>query len=194
MNIQESGSIEEIKKRLEEIAKTRILVGISEDNETIQQMNKADNEAYQKHTDEFIREHNITDEKKIKKLKNRNINNLTNAQKLFINSRGSPATGMPARPVLEPAIQDKFDKISEKIREGAIKGLEGDMEGMLEDFDMAGLMGQTASINWFDNPKNGWAPNAESTIKKKGSNAPLIDTGAMRKAITYSVVKDETAI
>ena len=194
MNIQESGSIEEIKNRLEEIAKTRILVGISEDNETIQQMNKADNEAYQKHTDEFIREHNITDEKKIKKLKNRKINDLTNAQKMFINSKGSPATNMPPRPVLEPAIEDKFDQISEVIKQGAIKGLEGDMEGMLEDFDMAGLMGQTASINWFDNPKNGWAPNAESTIKKKGSNAPLIDTGAMRKAITYVVVKDETAI
>lgn len=149
MNIQESGSIEEIKKRLEEIAKTRILVGISEDNETIQQMNKADNEAYQKHTDEFIREHNITDEKKIKKLKNRNINNLTNAQKLFINSKGSPARNIPPRPVLEPAIQDKFDKISEKIREGAIKGLEGDMEGMLEDFDMAGLMANTACIDLF---------------------------------------------
>ena len=189
MNIQESGSIEEIKKRLEEIAKTRILVGISEDNETIQQMNKADNEAYQKHTDEFIREHNITDEKKIKKLKNRKINDLTNAQKLFINSRGSPATNMPPRPVIEPAIEDKFDKISEKIREGAIKGLEGDMEGFREDYEMAGLMAQTASINWFDNPKNNWAPNAERTIKAKGSDSPLIDTGEMRKAITYAVVK-----
>ena len=189
MNIQESGSIEEIKKRLEEIAKTRILVGIPEDSESAEQRKKEENEAYQKHTDKFIREHNITDEKKIKKLKNRNINNLTNAQKLFINSRGSPATGMPARPVLEPAIQDKFDKISEKIREGAIKGLEGDMEGFREDYEMAGLMAQTASINWFDNPKNNWAPNAERTIKAKGSDSPLIDTGEMRKAITYAVVK-----
>ena len=149
MNIQESGSIEEIKKRLEEIAKTRILVGISEDNETIQQMNKADNEAYQKHTDEFIREHNITDEKKIKKLKNRNINNLTNAQKLFINSKGRPARNVPPRPVIEPAIEDKFDKISEKIREGVIKGLEGDMEGFREDYEMAGLMANTACIDLF---------------------------------------------
>jgi hypothetical protein len=189
MNIQESGSIEEIKKRLEEIVKTRILVGIPEDSESAEQRKKEENEAYQKHTDEFIREHNITDEKKIKKLKNRKINDLTNAQKLFINSRGSPATGMPARPVLEPAIQDKFDKISEKIREGAIKGLEGDMEGFREDYEIAGLMAQTASINWFDNPKNNWAPNAERTIKAKGSDSPLIDTGEMRKAITYAVVK-----
>lgn len=194
MNIQESGSIEEIKKRLEEIAKTRILVGIPEDSESAEQRKKEENEAYQKHTDEFIREHNITDEKKIKKLKNRKINDLTNAQKLFINSRGSPATNMPPRPVIEPAIEDKFDQISEVIKQGAIKGLEGDMEGFRQDYDLAGLMGQTASINWFDNPKNNWSPNAESTIKKKGSNAPLIDTGAMRKAITYVVVKDETAI
>ena len=192
MNIRESGSVEELKKRLEEIAKTRILVGIPEDNKTIEEQNKKNNEEYQKHTDEFIREHNITDEKKIKKLKNRNINNLTNAQKLFINSRGSPATGMPARPVLEPAIQDKFDQISAKIREGVIKGLEGDMEGFREDYEMAGLMGVSASINWFDNPKNNWPPNAERTIKQKGSNSPLIDTGEMRKAITYVIRENET--
>lgn len=182
-------SIEEIEKRLKEIGKIRILVGIPEDSESAEQRKKEENEAYQKHTDEFIREHNITDEKKIKKLKNRKINDLTNAQKLFINSRGSPATNMPPRPVIEPAIEDKFDQISEVIKQGAIKGLEGDMEGMLEDFDMAGLMAQTASINWFDNPKNNWAPNAERTIKAKGSDSPLIDTGEMRKAITYAVVK-----
>ena len=32
-----------------------------------------------------------------------------------------------------------------------------------------------------------WAPNAESTIEQKGSDSPLIDTGALRKAITSKV-------
>ena len=117
---------------------------------------------------------------------------MTNAQKLFINSRGSPAKYIPPRPVLEPAIQDKFDQISAKIREGVIKGLEGDMEGFREDYEMAGLMGVSASINWFDNPKNNWPPNAERTIKQKGSDSPLIDTGEMRKAITYVIRENET--
>ena len=157
MNIKESGSIEEIKNRLEEIAKTRILVGIPQDNK------EANSSKY-----------------------------ATNAQKLYYNSKGSPARNIPPRPVIEPAIEDKFDKISEKIREGAIKGLEGDMEGFREDYEMAGLMGVSASINWFDNPKNNWSPNAESTIKAKGSDSPLIDTGEMRKAITYVIRENET--
>ena len=32
-------------------------------------------------------------------------------------------------------------------------------------------------------------PNAESTIKKKGSDKPLIDTGTMRQSVTYVVRK-----
>ncbi len=114
MNIQESGSIEEIKKRLEEIAKTRILVGIPQDNK------EGNSSKY-----------------------------ATNAQKLYYNSKGSPARNIPPRPVIEPAIEDKFDKISEKIREGVIKGLEGDMEGFREDYEMAGLMANTACIDLF---------------------------------------------
>ena len=33
----------------------------------------------------------------------------------------------------------------------------------------------------------GFAPNAESTIKKKGSEQPLIDTGTMRQAVNFVV-------
>lgn len=35
----------------------------------------------------------------------------------------------------------------------------------------------------------GFAPNAESTIKKKGSAQPLIDTGLMRESVNYVVRK-----
>ncbi len=33
----------------------------------------------------------------------------------------------------------------------------------------------------------GFAPNAESTIKKKGSEKPLIDTGLMRQSVNYVI-------
>ena len=32
-----------------------------------------------------------------------------------------------------------------------------------------------------------WVPNAPSTIKRKGSNKPLIDTGRMRQSVIYVV-------
>ena len=113
----------------------------------------------------------------------------TNAQKLYYNSKGSPARNIPPRPVLEPAIEDKFEVISNEIKEGASKGLEGDMQGFYDNYERAGLMAFTASVDWFDNPKNNWKPNAESTIKAKGSDSPLIDTGEMRKSITYAITK-----
>ena len=33
-----------------------------------------------------------------------------------------------------------------------------------------------------------WTPNAPSTIKKKGSSSPLIDTGALRQKIVAEIV------
>jgi hypothetical protein len=40
---------------------------------------------------------------------------------------------------------------------------------------------------WFEDSRNNWPPLAESTIKAKGSDKPLQDTGKMRDAITYVV-------
>jgi hypothetical protein len=54
----------------------------------------------------------------------------------------------------------------------------------------AGQVAENAARNWFVNPKNGWAPNAPSTIRRKGSDKPGIDTGEMRKALTHLVVEE----
>lgn len=54
------------------------------------------------------------------------------------------------------------------------------------------LMGNTAVsiiIQSFRNKNDGqWAPNAPSTIKKKGLDNPLIDTGRLRRSITYELI------
>jgi hypothetical protein len=73
------------------------------------------------------------------------------------------------------------------------------------------MLGRNAAIRWFTNTANGWPPNSQRTIARKlarlrgkkrkealaqieaqnGSTAglvtPLIDTGEMRRAITYIV-------
>ena len=51
------------------------------------------------------------------------------------------------------------------------------------------MQGQNIARDWFTNPANNWAANSEDTVKKKGSDRPLIDTSELRKSITY-VVKD----
>jgi hypothetical protein len=49
------------------------------------------------------------------------------------------------------------------------------------------MLGQNIVRAWFVDPKNGWPENSPITIAAKGSDKPLIDTGELRKAITYVV-------
>lgn len=115
--------------------------------------------------------------------------NINNAELLFIFSKGSPARNQPARPVLEPAISDPDNAkiISRELAEAVRAAIAGDTAAAKRGIQRTGLAGQNAARKWFTNPKNMWAPNAPSTIARKGSDRPGIDLGAMRAAITYVV-------
>lgn len=97
--------------------------------------------------------------------------------------------GIPPRPVLEPAIKDSREAIGKKIAGAYRAAMRGDAVGAERGLELAGTVAANAARAWFENPKNKWPPNSEQTIKRKGSNRPLIDTGEMRKAITY-VIRD----
>ena len=116
---------------------------------------------------------------------------INNASLLFIHTNGSPARGIPARPVIEPAIAANGNKqqIAAELKDAAKAALQGDVNTAYTALDRAGLAGENASKQWFTDPRNNWAPNAPSTIRRKGSNRPLIDTGALRRAITHVVRK-----
>lgn len=111
------------------------------------------------------------------------------AHSLYVQTHGSPAYAIPPRPVLEPAIRDKKEAIGKQIAGASRAAMHGDMSGAERGLELAGMAAQNAARGWFDNPKNKWPPNSARTIKAKGSNSPLIDTGEMRKAITY-VIRD----
>ena len=113
---------------------------------------------------------------------------ISNAELLYIHTNGSPVNNIPARPVIEPAIEDAKEEIGLLLKEAA----------ELAKIDKAGMQGENAAKGWFRNPKNHWAPNSQVTIegstpnkngkkfiKGKKSSTPLIDTGQMRKAITH---------
>lgn len=143
----------------------------------------------------------------------------TNAQLLAIHTNGSPLTGLPARPVLQPAIEDPDNKkrINALMFDAALKGFKGDKAGFKSRMEKVGILAQNVARQWFVNPKNNWAPNKPSTIRRKlsrsksrsaqealeefyrrletgesmeGLDRPLIDTGQLRKSITY-VLKEE---
>lgn len=111
------------------------------------------------------------------------------AHSLFVHTLGSPAWAIPPRPVIEPAIKDSREAIGKKIAGAYRAAMRGDAVGAERGLELAGTVAANAARAWFENPKNKWPPNSEQTIKRKGSNRPLIDTGEMRKAITY-VIRD----
>lgn len=112
---------------------------------------------------------------------------VNNAELAYIHTNGSPIRNIPPRPIIEPAIKDSKEQIGDQLAKAAKATLDGkDGKPYLEK---AGIIGQNASRGWFTNPKNGWQPNSPLTISKKGSDKPLIDTGELRKSITYVVRK-----
>lgn len=108
---------------------------------------------------------------------------------MYEHEHGSPLYRIPPRPVLEPALNDKKDDIRHTLDKSVKIGLDGDMPGYVNALQRLGLRCQNFVRAWFNNPKNGWAPNAPATIRAKGSDKPLIDTGELRKSITYVVRK-----
>ena len=109
---------------------------------------------------------------------------------MYIHEHGSINYQVPPRPIIEPAIENAKSDMAELLGRTAKTAAEdGDIKQSLTD------VGQEARDDvreWFTNPKNGWAPNAPSTLAKKRlhSDKPLIDTGALRTAIVYVIQED----
>ena len=116
-------------------------------------------------------------------------NGVTNSQLLYLHENGVPSHNIPPRPVLKPAIaQDEVrGKISKMMRDGFVAALiQGNKDACAQCFEKAGMLGRDACKNYIASGEN-LAPNAPSTIARKGSSKPLIDTASMMNSITYAV-------
>lgn len=109
------------------------------------------------------------------------------AYEMYIKSHGSPLWQSPPRPIIEPAIEKNKDAIAEKYKPAMQAALSGDKEKAIQDLEKTGIFAANKVKAFFTDPENGWAPNSPATKKAKGSGKPLIDTGALRQAITYVV-------
>lgn len=120
---------------------------------------------------------------------------ITNAELLFIHTNGSPINNVPARPVIEPALEDDMERLTSMLKDFANEAIEGNFEEAQKQLEKTGMRAQNVCRNWFTNADNNWPENAPSVRErkiKKGSTEPrpLIDTGELRKSIIYVVVKD----
>lgn len=92
---------------------------------------------------------------------------------------------IPARPFIRQSVDDNESKINSFLKEEVKDFTHGkSAEQILKGIGIfqKDLMQDKITSGSF-------APNAESTIKKKGSSKPLVDTGRMRQSVNYVIQK-----
>lgn len=105
----------------------------------------------------------------------------------FLTENGDPSLAIPPRPFLEPSIRHYMPVILKQQTKIINLALSGKKDKIKAEFGKLGLLGQNIVKGWFTDSSNGWPPNAESTIARKGSDRPMIDTGQLRNSISYIV-------
>lgn len=93
------------------------------------------------------------------------------------------AANMPARPFLRKSVDENTARINDFLQSkkgDLVKGTSA--EQILKEIGIfqKDLIQEKITEGSF-------APNAESTVRKKGSGKPLIDTGKMRQSVDYVV-------
>lgn len=104
------------------------------------------------------------------------------------NEFGVPERRIPERSFIRMPIETKAGKIAADVEKRKRDRIEqGNIRGIFEDI---GLAAEAVIQEAFDTRGFGtWKENAEMTIDKKGSDAPLIDQGLLRRSITSKVVE-----
>jgi hypothetical protein len=110
---------------------------------------------------------------------------INNASLLFILSKGSPLKKIPATPILEPAIAKGKALITPHLGAAAKAVLDHNPLKAERELKLAGTVAVNAAKRYFTDPANGWPPNAPSTIKRKGVDRRNIDSGSLRRALTW---------
>lgn len=115
---------------------------------------------------------------------------LNNAEIGYLMENGVPEKNIPARPFLNPGIANAKDKIVQAMEAGAKKALSGDSEAADRTLNTVGIIGMNAvQAKITDGP---FEPLSEVTLAKRRAkgrtgNKPLLDTGALRRSISYAV-------
>ncbi|MBD8680303.1 hypothetical protein [Pseudomonas sp. CFBP 13719] len=116
---------------------------------------------------------------------------LTLATVAAVNNFGSADGLIPPRPVLQPAVEKgapQYQRLAEVMIPKVLSG-QMEMRMLLEQMGTLAEGHVKQEITDLRTP-----PNAASTIAAKGSDNPLIDTGAFRQSIRYVVDDGREAI
>jgi hypothetical protein len=117
---------------------------------------------------------------------------INNAAIAYIMNAGSPAQNIPARPFMEPGIEAVEDRIAAAYKKGAQQLLDNPSADPNETHMKVGLIAQTSIQDKItDGPFTPLAPSTIAARQAAGRTrtTPLIDTGQLRRAITYVIRK-----
>jgi hypothetical protein len=109
-----------------------------------------------------------------------------NATIAAVHEMGAPSRGIPARPFLIPTMQNNAEKYTNLMAQGFRNALQ-DKEKSAEVYEKIGLVASSDVKDYIVSGQ--FVPLKESTIDRKGSSKPLLDTGEMRNSISYEVRK-----
>lgn len=111
----------------------------------------------------------------------------TNAEIGLVHEMGSLSQHIPRRSFLEMPLTLKMPEYYKKFGDQLLKAIdEGNIKPVFINLGIKGE--QVVQLAFASRGFGIWDPNAESTVKRKGSNSPLIDTAQLRRSITSDVV------
>lgn len=116
-------------------------------------------------------------------------NGVKAAADIYKIEKGSPLYKIPPRPMIDPVITKNIDLIDKKFQDLSKEALSNPQTNIKDGLEKIGMIVRDKIKDNFTDPNNGWAPNSDATIAQKGSDKPLIDTGALRNSIDYIVDK-----
>lgn len=96
---------------------------------------------------------------------------------------------IPARPFVRTTFEMNEKKFVSIIRQIKIQLATGNV-AIKDGLSLVGLFAQSEIQKTIGKSDSLFEPNAPSTIEKKGSSKPLIDTGQMRQSVTFEVRND----
>lgn len=108
---------------------------------------------------------------------------INNASLMFVLTHGSPLHNIPATPIVEPGIERKRKPIAVELAAASKAVLEHKPLEAEQALMRAGILGANGAKEMFTD--NDWPANAPSTIRRKGSDRRNIDTGSLRRAISW---------
>lgn len=114
---------------------------------------------------------------------------LTNAELMFIHENGSPLHSIPARPVLRMTIDWAKQNIGATMGKAVTAFFNSGEDAYVRELKRFCLKMEKYARNIIYSNDGRLAPNAPSTIARKGDNHPLFDTGQLARSITCQPVK-----